>query len=95
MNVVCCVTCVKLTQLLLLLLLLLLFVIILWVYILHTLYSVTPCSIINTERTAVQHSVCVPGIFSVSLTSSTYRCRCSWLLLHLATVSDTQTHKRA
>ena len=34
------------------------------VYILHTLYSVTTCSIINTERTAVQHSVCVSEIFS-------------------------------
>ena len=38
-------------------------VITLAVYILHTLYSVTPCSIINTERTAVQHSVCVSEIF--------------------------------
>ena len=54
-------------------------VIILEVNILLTLYSVTPCSIINTERTAVQHSVCVCGIFSLNLPSSTYRCRCSGL----------------
>jgi len=61
------------------------------VYILHTLYSVTPCSVINTERTAVQHSVCVPEIFSIALTS-TYHCRCSWLLLHLVNVNGTHTH---
>ena len=66
-------------------------VITLAVNILHTLYSVTPCSNINTELTAVQHSVCVPGIFSISLTS-TYHCRCSWLLLNLVTVNGTHTH---
>ena len=61
------------------------------VYILLTLYFVTPCSIINTERTAVQHCVCVPGIFSISLTS-THHCRCSWLLLHLVTVNGIHTY---
>jgi len=67
-------------------------VIILSVYILRTVLFVTSFRVTNSERTVVQHPLCISEIFLLILISYTYHCRYSGLLLHLGTVNDPHTH---